>query len=467
MVGAAGLQRVEQLAARLDLAGQRIQLVADVGLADIDKAGARHPRLQLRQLLQPRQQRRLGIVEMAFKCGRCQHRQDERRQGALVLDADDVFLHEHQPFELFVGRGAFEVGRHRFLCHQPLGAQGEGGDQVLMAHVFADAQHDAVGDLAQRLQLIHQRGGAEPAVGLEFRDDAVGDSGTRLGQFVRAEAGGQRRQALRRAAGGLAQIHLDQAGKRLGQRLARPDQLAQRRRAGQDFRDHRVNRREQQLARLFLGRGVLHQRDQAIDFLVPVVGALKIARHRAVEDVSAVGRLRQLHRQRRELLRLGFGKQAGALVAIDFLDRLLGQLIQTLDDHLHRLAGGGGLGHRHFLHGVLEQRAGGFQLFQQVGAVQQFGHRHLAAGQEVGQQPADGGAGVIGIKIVGLEAGQGVRRVLALGIDLHLVVAVLENLQAEIVAGFVVVGFLDDLDAGGLFGGHHLLRHLDGAVARR
>ena len=116
-------------------------------------------------------------------------------------------------------------------------------------------------------------------------------------------------------------------------------------------------------------------------------------------------------RQFGELVGARIGKQALALVAIDALERLGGQLVQALDDLLHRRGGGGGLRHRDFLDGVLIERAGGFQLFQHVGAMDQFGDGDLVAGQEVGQQPRHGGARMIGIKIVGLEAGQGVRRV--------------------------------------------------------
>ena len=76
---------------------------------------------------------------------------------------------------------------------------------------------------------------------------------------------------------------------------------------------------------------------------------------------------------------------------------------------------------------------------------------------------AHGGARVIGIKIVRLEAGQRMRRIFLRRRDLHLVVAFLENLQGEEVAGVVVIGFLDHLDAGGLFRRHQLLRHGDGA----
>ena len=60
----------------------------------------------------------------------------------------------------------------------------------------------------------------------------------------------------------------------------------------------------------------------------------------------------------------------------------------------------------------------------------------------------------------------GVRRILGPGVDLHLIVAVLEDLEGEIVAGVVIVGFLDHLDAGGLGFLHQSLCHLDGTVAR-
>jgi hypothetical protein len=48
---------------------------------------------------------------------------------------------------------------------------------------------------------------------------------------------------------------------------------------------------------------------------------------------------------------------------------------------------------------------------------------------------------------------------------LDLIVAFFENFQAEIIAGLVVIGFLDHLDPGGLLRLHQSLRHLDRAVA--
>ena len=76
------------------------------------------------------------------------------------------------------------------------------------------------------------------------------------------------------------------------------------------------------------------------------------------------------------------------LVAIDALERLGGEFVQALDDLLHRRGGRCGLGHRDLLDGVLIERAGRFQLFQHVGAVDQFGDGDLVARQEVDQQPA-------------------------------------------------------------------------------
>ena len=59
------------------------------------------------------------------------------------------------------------------------------------------------------------------------------------------------------------------------------------------------------------------------------------------------------------------------------------------------------------------------------------------------------------------------RRVFLRHLHLHLVMTLFQDLQGEIVAGLVVIGFLDHLDACGLFLGHHLLRHADGDVAGR
>src|SRR6185312_5448190 len=50
-----------------------------------------------------------------------------------------------------------------------------------------------------------------------------------------------------------------------------------------------------------------------------------------------------------------------------------------------------------------------------------------------------------------------IRRFFLRRLDLHLVVAILEYLEGEVVAGIVVVGFLHHLDAGGLLAGHQLL----------
>ena len=218
------------------------------------------------------------------------------------------------------------------------------------------------------------------------------------------------------------------------------------------------------LRRVFGGRA-FHDGQQQLDFFVPAPGILQMVGKRGVENIGRIALGRELLRKFGELPRSRAGKQALLLVAIDALDRLVGQLVEALDDLLHRCGGGGGLGHGDFLHGMLEQRAGGLELFQHVGAVDQLGDSDLVARQEIGHQPADGGAGVIGIKIFGLEAGQGVRGFFLRRGYRDLVMALFENLQGEIVAGIVVVGFLDDLDAGGLLRGHQPPGKFDGAVA--
>ncbi len=61
---------------------------------------------------------------------------------------------------------------------------------------------------------------------------------------------------------------------------------------------------------------------------------------------------------------------------------------------------------------------------------------------------------MIGIKIVGLETGKRARRIFGRRLFLHLVVAVFEDFQRQIIAGLFVVGFLDDLHPGCLFACH-------------
>jgi hypothetical protein len=85
----------------------------------------------------------------------------------------------------------------------------------------------------------------------------------------------------------------------------------------------------------------------------------------------------------------------------------------------------------------------------------------------IAQKPGHRGASVIGIKIVRLEAGQGMRRIFLRHLHLHFIMTLFQDLEGEIVAGIVVIGFLDHLDAGGFFFGHQLLRHPDGDIARR
>ena len=89
----------------------------------------------------------------------------------------------------------------------------------------------------------------------------------------------------------------------------------------------------------------------------------------------------------------------------------------------------------------------------------------LLRAEEIAQQPAHGGARVIGIEVFRLEAGQRIGRLFLGRGHPHLVVAVLEDFQGEEVAGVVVIGLLDHLDAGRLFAGHQLLGHVEGDVA--
>ena len=118
-----------------------------------------HPRLQLRQTLQPLQQRYFRVLEMILEGGGVQYRHDISGELALVLRPDDVIFHEQDALDLLVGRGFRDVQTQRFLGHQSLGPQGEGGDQVLMAQIFAHAHHDPVGDGAQGLNSSTMKSG--------------------------------------------------------------------------------------------------------------------------------------------------------------------------------------------------------------------------------------------------------------------------------------------------------------------
>ena len=59
------------------------------------------------------------------------------------------------------------------------------------------------------------------------------------------------------------------------------------------------------------------------------------------------------------------------------------------------------------------------------------------------------------------------RRILGGRFNLHLVVTVFEDFQREIVAGFGVVGFLDDLHPGGLLTCHQRGGHFERGVRGR
>ena len=61
------------------------------------------------------------------------------------------------------------------------------------------------------------------------------------------------------------------------------------------------------------------------------------------------------------------------------MESLGGELVEAFDDLLHRRGGGGGLRHRDFLDRMLIDRAGRFQLFQKIGAVNEFGDGDLVA----------------------------------------------------------------------------------------
>jgi len=84
---------------------------------------------------------------------------------------------------------------------------------------------------------------------------------------------------------------------------------------------------------------------------------------------------------------------------------------------MHPQPAGLGLGHGDLLDGVLQFDAGGFQLFNEVGPVQQFEGRRLLAHQPAVQQPADPLAGMDRIEVLRGHAERVVPLRLLLGLD--------------------------------------------------
>jgi hypothetical protein len=117
--------------------------------------------------------------------------------------------------------------------------------------------------------------------------------------------------------------------------------------------------------------------------------------------------------------------------------------LEGADKFVDRHAPGLGLGDGDLLQGVLQVGAGGFQLLDQVGTVQQLERRGVVAVQPALKQPADAVAGVGGVEVGGLDA----ERIQVL---LHLLglaavdLALGEDRDRLVFAGLGVEGFLAD-----------------------
>ena len=93
------------------------------------------------------------------------------------------------------------------------------------------------------------------------------------------------------------------------------------------------------------------------------------------------------------------GKDVLAAVLQQPLDRALDQLLEVADHLVDRDAAGLGLGNGDLLQGVLDLDAGGVELLDQVGPVQQLERRDLLRAKPAVQQPADPLAGVDGVEV--------------------------------------------------------------------
>jgi len=236
--------------------------------------------------------------------------------------------------------------------------------------------------------------------------------------------------------------------------------------ARQNLRDQRVERAEKQRPARSLRRNLRDDGEQRVELAGPVLGFAQMAGERGIELIKTVARGGEAVGKRAEFAPPYRRIVAAPRVAVHAMHGRGRQLVQALDDLLHRRGHVRGLGDGDLLDRVLVDRARRFELLQRIGAVDELGHGEFVAREIIVQQPADRGARVIGIKIVRLEAGQRMRRFLLRGIHLQLGVAVLEDLQREILACVGIVGFLDDLDAGGFFVGHQRLGHLHRHFAR-
>ena len=87
-------------------------------------------------------------------------------------------------------------------------------------------------------------------------------------------------------------------------------QFMQRRRTAHRFRQHRIHRRQHQLARRLFGGRAFHHGQQHLDFLVPTARILQVIGQRGIEDVRGVALAyfrRELCRQLAELIGVGLG----------------------------------------------------------------------------------------------------------------------------------------------------------------
>ena len=214
-------------------------------------------------------------------------------------------------------------------------------------------------------------------------------------------------------------------------------------------------------------RGV-GQVEQAGDLVGPVPGRRDGGRHAGAQQIGALGLAGDPFGGGGEAFLVHVGQAATTGVAQQALDRPAHQGLEGAHDLMHAQPAGLGLGHGDLLNGVLQFDAGGFQLLDQVGPVQQFEGRRLLAHQPAVQQPADPLTGVDGIEVLRGHAERIVPLRLLLGLD---VVRQAEGLDvdAAILVGLEIHRLLGD--AGGRHPalGDQLLGHGQGlgAVLRR
>ena len=167
-------------------------------------------------------------------------------------------------------------------------------------------------------------------------------------------------------------------------------QFVQRSRAVEHFGHDGIDGAQQKGAGFFFVRGFADQRQQTGEFVVPTLGIGEMQRDSTVQYVMRVCGIGERGCQRAEFSRCGLGEVILPRITIDAMDGAGCKLVEAFDDLLHGCRGRRRLRHRDFLDRMLVERAGGFELFQRVGAMDKFGYGDLLACQEISEQARDG-----------------------------------------------------------------------------